>query len=85
MDDRRIPGVYSKVTRKRPPEKNRNRWEESVDHANYTLISKGTYAHILRKVKLDPELIDLGENVNWIRRSHTGYLMTELNVSEQQG
>lgn len=56
-----------------------------MDHASYTLTSKGIYAHILRKIKLDPELIDLGENVSGIRRSHTGDLMTELNVSEQLG
>ncbi|CAD7089637.1 unnamed protein product [Hermetia illucens] len=40
-----------------------------------------TYADILRKVKSDPELMDLGENVSRIRRSQKGDLMLELEKS----
>ncbi|CAD7085341.1 unnamed protein product [Hermetia illucens] len=39
------------------------------------------YADILKKVKSDLELMDLGENVSRIRRSQKGDLMLELKKS----
>ncbi|CAD7078607.1 unnamed protein product [Hermetia illucens] len=44
--------------------------------------SEGSYADILRKVKADPELTNLGDNVSRIRRSQKGDLMLELKKSK---
>ncbi|CAD7084862.1 unnamed protein product [Hermetia illucens] len=43
---------------------------------------EGSYADILRKVKADPELTNLGNNVSRIRRSQKGDLMLELKKSK---
>lgn len=45
--------------------------------------SEGSYADILRKVKSDPKLQELGENVALIRRTRTGQLLIELSKSSE--
>ncbi|CAD7081211.1 unnamed protein product [Hermetia illucens] len=73
----RRPEQWTKVSNKRQRDKKKLRPE-------IIIISKKenmSYADILRKVKSDPQLKDLGDNVSRIRRTQKGDLMLELNKS----
>lgn len=62
------------------PKKRRTRPDALVIHA----CSEMSYADILKKVKTDPKLTALGENVRTIRKSEKGELIVELTKPEHE-
>lgn len=65
--------------------KSRKRWKKPTRTDAMFISRKGetTYADILRKIKTDPNLQDLGESVSRIRRTQKGDLLLEIKASSK--
>lgn len=78
--------TWTKVTGKRKTQRRENPTKEKVKPDAIVIEAKGetSYADILRKVKADPKLGELGETVRRIRRTQKGSLLLQLSETGEK-
>lgn len=72
---------WQTVQRKKKKERKKSHRPDAM-----IISAKGetTYADILRKMKADPGLQDMGKNVSGIRRTHKGDLLLEIRTNDRE-
>lgn len=84
QEDQPITDDWSTVQNKRPRRKFHQRIRKKPEAILIEATGETTYAEILRKVKADPKLVDLGEAVSRIRRTQKGSLLLQLKENGEK-
>lgn len=76
--------TWKTVKRKKKQGKQKQRKPAKTDAMIISARGENTYADILRKIRADPTLQDLGESVSRIRRTQKGDLLLEIKTGSKE-